>query len=303
MLIGALAFIDLISIDVHYLNNDLYQDAEEAKTPFSPTPADQQVMQDKSYYRVFDLRQGGLETLTYGAATSYFHRSIGGYHPAKLSIYEDLIEQQLNKYPDCLPVLNMLNTKYIFQQTQDGKEHVAQNPDALGAAWFVRSVRFKPTPQQVMDALTGLDTKDTAIAFSADSGKVTYDAPPASDSAMTAGASPLIAHDTIELTKNDNDEMDYSSTTSRKRFAVFSEVFYDRGWKAYIDGAETPIIRTNYMLRGLSVPAGKHNIRFVFHPASYYTGRTLQILAGFVLLALLLWAPIAEWRNVKKINV
>ena len=303
MLIGALAFIDLISIDVHYLNNDLYQDAEEAKTPFSPTPADQQVMQDKSYYRVFDLRQGGLETLTYGAATSYFHRSIGGYHPAKLSIYEDLIEQQLNKYPDCVPVLNMLNTKYIFQQTKDGKEHVAQNPDALGAAWFVRSVRFKPTPQQVMDALTGLDTKDTAIAFSADSGKVTYDAPPASDSAMTAGASPLIAHDTIELTKNDNDEMDYSSTTSRKRFAVFSEVFYDRGWKAYIDGAETPIIRTNYMLRGLSVPAGKHNIRFVFHPASYYTGRTLQILAGFVLLALLLWAPIAEWRNVKKINV
>ena len=295
ILIGALAFIDLISIDVHYLNNDLYQDEEEAKAPFSPTPADQQVMQDKSYYRVFDLRQDGLRTLTYGAATSYFHRSIGGYHPAKLSIYEDLIEQQLDKYPDCLPVLNMLNTKYIFQQTQDGKEHVAQNPDALGAAWFVRSVRFKQTPQQAMDALTGLDTKDTAIAFSADSGKVTYDDPPVGDSAN--------AHDSIELTKNDNDEMDYSSTTSRKRFAVFSEVFYDRGWEAYIDGAETPIIRTNYMLRGLSVPAGKHNIRFVFHPVSYFTGRTLQILAGFVLLALLLWASIAEWRNVKKINI
>ena len=97
--------------------------------------------------------------------------------------------------------------------------------------------------------------------------------------------------------------MDYSAITPIKRFAVFSEVFYDRGWKAYIDDAETPIIRTNYMLRGLSVPAGKHNIRFVFHPVSYYTGRTLQILAGFVLLALLFWASIAEWRNVKKINV
>jgi hypothetical protein len=303
MLIGALAFIDLISIDTHYLNNDIYQDEEVAQTPFSPTPADQQVMQDKSYYRVFDLRQGGLETLTYGAATSYFHRSIGGYHPAKLSIYEDLIEQQLGKFPNCLPVLNMLNTKYIFQQSQDGKEHVAQNPDALGAAWFVRSVRFKQTPQQVMDALTGLDTKDTAIVFSADSGKAVYDAPPVSDSAMTAGAGPGSPHDTIELTKNDNDEMDYSSAASRKRFAVFSEVFYDRGWKAYIDDAETPIIRTNYMLRGLSVPSGKHDIRFVFHPASYYTSRTLQILAGFILLALLLWAGIAEWRNVKKINV
>jgi hypothetical protein len=303
LLIGALAFIDLISIDVHYLNGDIYQDEEAAETPFSSTPGDQQVMQDKSYYRVFDLRQGGLESLTSGAATSYFHRSIGGYHPAKLSIYEDLIEQQLDKFPDCLPVLNMLNTKYIFQQTQDGKDRLAQNPDALGAAWFVRSVRFKPTPQQVMDALTGLDTKDTAIAFSADSGKLAYDAPPVNDSAMTAGAGPGSAHDTIELTKNDNDEMDYSSVTSRKRFAVFSEVFYDRGWKAYIDDAETPVIRTNYMLRGLSVPAGKHDIRFVFHPASYYTGRTLQILAGFILLALLLWAGVMEWRNVKKINV
>jgi uncharacterized membrane protein YfhO len=130
-----------------------------------------------------------------------------------------------------------------------------------------------------------------------------YDAPPANDSALTAVAGPGSAQDTIELTKNDNDEMAYSTVTSRKRFAVFSEVFYDRGWKAYIDGAETPVIRTNYMLRGLSVPAGKHDIRFVFHPASYYTGRTLQILAGFVLLALLLWAGVMEWRNVKKINV
>jgi uncharacterized membrane protein YfhO len=154
-----------------------------------------------------------------------------------------------------------------------------------------------------MDALTGLDTKDTAIVFSADSGKAVYDAPPVGDSALTAGAGMGSPHDTIELTKNDNDEMDYSSLASRKRLAVFSEVFYDRGWKAYIDGAETPIIRTNYMLRGLSVPAGKHDIRFVFHPASYYTSRTLQILAGFILLALLLWAGIAEWRNVKKINV
>ena len=153
-----------------------------------------------------------------------------------------------------------------------------------------------------MDALTGLDTKDTAIVFGADSSKVAYDVLPVNDSAMTAGAGPGSAHDTIELTKNDNDEMDYSSAASRKRFAVFSEVFYDRGWKAYIDGAETPIIRTNYMLRGLSVPAGKHDIRFVFHPASYYTGRTLQILAGLILLVMLLWAGVMEWRNVKKIN-
>jgi Bacterial membrane protein YfhO len=287
LVIGALAFIDLIAIDVHYLNSDVYKDEEEAQNPFSPTPADQQVLQDKGYYRVFDLRQGGLRTLTYGATTSWFHRSIGGYHPAKLSIYEDLIEQQLDKFPNCLPVINMLNTKYIFQQTKDGKEDVVRNPDALGAVWFVRSVRFAAQPQQVMDALTGLNTKDTAVVFDADHGKVIYDTAQAGDS--------------IQLTKNDNDEMDYSSVTSHRRFAVFSEVYYDRGWKAYIDGAETPIIRTNYMLRGLSVPAGKHEIRFVFHPAAYYTGRTLQILAGIVLLALLVGAVAMEWRNTRKI--
>ena len=284
-LIGALSFIDLIGVDLDYLNNDRYQDEEDAVTPFNPTAADQQIMQDKGYYRVFDLRQGGREQITNNASTALFHRSVGGYHPAKLSIYQDLLEHQLYNFPDCVPVLNMLNTKYIIQPSRTGGDSVMVNPGALGAAWFVRSVKYASTAKAVMDELTGLDTKDTAIVFEADRGKLVFD-PMAGDSA-----------DVIRLVKNDNDVMEYESVSSRKGFAVFSEVFYDRGWKATIDGAEAPIIRTDYVLRGLVVPAGKHEIRFVFHPRAFYMGEMVQGVAGVILLLLLAGAVLVEWRR------
>lgn len=285
--VGALAFIDLVGMDVQYLSYDRYQDEDEAQAVYTPTPSDQAVLRDPSWFRVLDLRQAGLRSLTYGARTAYFHHSIGGYHPAKLSIYNDLIDNQLFKFPDCMPVVNMLNTKYIFQPTQDGHDSVMLNPGALGPAWFVQTVKYAATPKAVMDGLTGLDTKDTAILFTKDQGKAVYDA-------ASAG-------DTITLQKPDNDEMIYESHTTGRRFAVFSEIFYDRGWHAYIDDSETeiPIIRTNYVLRGLSVPAGKHTIRFTFHPASFYTGKTLQMLAGLALLVLLIAAAAMEWRSKK----
>jgi len=286
-LVGALAFIDLMGMDVQYLNYDKYQEEDEAQAVYTPTPSDQAVLRDPSWFRVLDLRQDGLNSLTYGAATAYFHHSIGGYHPAKLSIYNDLIDNQLARFPDCTPVLNMLNTKYIFQPTPDGHDSVMLNPGALGPAWFVQAVKYAATPKLVMDGLTGLDTKDTAVLFTKDQGKAVYD--------------PAATGDTITLQKADNDEMIYESHTSGKRFAVFSEVFYDRGWHAYIDDTETetPIIRTNYVLRGLSVPAGKHTIRFTFHPTSFYTGKTLQLLAGVALVLLLIAAAAMEWRGRK----
>ncbi|WP_431217239.1 YfhO family protein [Puia sp. P3] len=254
-------------MNVQYLSYDNYQDEEEAQNDFKPTPSDDAVLRDKSWYRVLDLRQGGLNSLTYGAMTAYFHHSIGGYHPAKLSIYNDLIEYQLARYPDCMPVIDMLNTKYILQPTQDGRDTVSLNPHALGPAWLVRSLKYANSPKAVMDALTNLDTKDTAVLFNND------------QAAVGATDSPYPA-DTISLTKADNDEMTYESSTSGPRFAVFSEIYYNRGWHARIDNQEAPIIRTDYALRGLSIPAGRHTIRFSFHPSSYYTGMTLQLIAG-----------------------
>ncbi|MBS1606800.1 MAG: YfhO family protein [Bacteroidetes bacterium] len=281
-IVGALAFIDLMGMNVQYLSYENFQDEDEALSEFTPSSSDQAVLRDKSWYRVLDLRQGGLNSLTYGAMTAYWHHSIGGYHPAKLSIYNDLIENQLARYPDCMPVINMLNTKYIFEPTRDGHDSVSVNPGALGPAWLVRSVKYAGSPRAAMDALTNLDPKDTAVLFGNDR--------------VTLGvATPT---DTISLTKADNDEMIYESNTGAQRFAVFSEIFYNRGWRAYIDNQETPIIRTNYALRGLSLPRGHHTIRFEFHPSSYYSGMTLQLISGIILLLLLLTAAIFQWRKI-----
>jgi hypothetical protein len=300
VLIGALSLIDLIGIDLQYLNNDRYQDQEDAQAAATPSAADQAIMQDKGYYRVFDLRMG-VRNITNNASTCLFHLSLGGYSPAKLSIYQDLIEHQLYQFPNCQPVLNMLNAKYTIQPGQAGRDSAVMNPGALGAAWFVRSVKFAPIAPGVMDALTGLDTRDTAVVFDADRSRVQYDtlAGPAMSVPDRMDPIKAAAGDSIQLVKNDNDEMEYRSASSGKRFAVFSEIYYDRGWKAYIDGAETPIIRTNYALRGLSVPAGTHTIRFVFHPASYYTGQKVQAVASSIMVLLLLGAVVVEARKRK----
>jgi len=283
--IGALAVIDILALDTLYMNNDSYRDVEEAQTPFTPTPADQQVSTDTTYYRVLDLRYGARNIRNL-ATTAWFHRSIGGYHPAKLSIYEDLLENQLEKYPQQgQSVVNMLDTKYYLLPSASGRgDSVAINPDANGPAWFVKAIRTYPAPRALMDALANLDTKDTALLFNG-------------ENAVTNPQSP---GDTIYLIHNDNDEIIYHSTSSQPRFAVFSEIYYNRGWQTYIDNHEVPILRTNYVLRGLAVPAGQHTIRFVFHPASYYIGRTIQILASILLLGLLAFAALKEYRRKLK---
>ena len=285
-LIGALAVIDILTLDTLYMNSENYRDEEEAQTPFTATPADQQILKDTAYYRVFDLREGGGGRITMSSTAAWFHHSVAGYHPAKLSIYEDLLENQLEKYPEGQSVVNMLNTKDLLLPAAGGRsDSAALNPDANGPVWFVKALRTAPDARTLMDGLTNLDTKDTALLFPKDAN-------------INAGTP--TRGDTIYLTNSDNDEMTYHSTTSATLFAVFSEVYYDRGWHAYIDNAEIPIIRTNYALRGLTIPAGQHTIHFVFHPASYYVGRVIQIIASIVLLALLIMAGVKESRPTPK---
>jgi hypothetical protein len=162
------------------------------------------------------------------------------------------------------------------------------NPGALGPAWLVRGIRYAADPKSVMNALTDLDVKDTAVLFTAD------------QAAIPAGAlGTPEPTDSIWLEKNDNDEMVYRSKTSAPRFAVFSEVYYNRGWHAYVDDKEAPILRTNYVLRGLALPAGSHTIRFEFHPVSYYGGRTIQLIASLILTVLLIIAAVQLVRDVR----
>jgi hypothetical protein len=292
LLVGVLAFIDVMQVDVKYLNAENYQDAADYENNFRPTYSDVKIEQDTSSYRVFDLRSGAHNSFNGGALAAYFHHLIGGYHPAKLSIYQDLVEHQLVKdnieqqlyvAPGSIPVVNMLNVKYIILPMQQGDSAVI-NPAALGDAWFVKGVRYEESPQAVMNALSNFNPKDTAIVFAKDKDLVAYT--PAADSSAS-----------IRLLKNDNDEVTYASNAAANRFAVFSEIFYDRGWKAYIDGKEAPIVRTDYALRGLSVPVGQHTIRFVFHPASFYTGEKLALVAGILAWLLVIGAAVQTYRR------
>lgn len=289
IVIGIFAFIDVITIDTKYLSSENYQDNTEYENVFKPTAVDQQILKDTGYYRVLDVSQGIQGAFNGGPLTSYFHKNIGGYHPAKLSIYQDLIEKQLYNFPNCLPVIDMLNTKYIITSgQQNGQQLMAQeNPEALGAAWFVKAIEYKKTPDEVMKALTSFNPKDTAIIE--ESLKQGLAANPVKDSTAY-----------IKLKYNDNDVVAYESNSGKAEFAVFSEIYYDAGWVATIDGKEAPIIRTNYVLRGLQLPAGKHSIVFEFKPASFYTSSKAAIGASALIWILLIGAAVASMRKPKE---
>ena len=291
-IISVLAFIDVITIDLKYFNNDKFQDAAEyADASFKQNAIEAELLKDKSNCRVFNVSSGIRDAFNGDARTSYYLNSIGGYHPAKLSIYQDLIERQLYNFPNCMPVVNMLNAKYVIQQNpQNGQPLLTPNPDALGNCWFVKAVTFKKTPLEVMNTLTTLNTKDSAVVEDASKDLVKYDV--TNDSTAK-----------ISLVKNENDLVEYTSNASTAKFAVFSEVYYNAGWKAYIDGKEATIVKTNYVLRGLSVPAGQHKITFEFKPDSYYGSLKISVIASALIWLLLIGSGVLLFLQKRKSNM
>ncbi len=292
IIIGVFAFIDVINIDLKYFNADKFEDkADYTDANFKATPIDGTISQDTSHYRVFNLLKGVQGAFNNDAKSAYYHNSIGGYHAAKLSIYQDLIENQLYNFPNCLPVMNMLNAKYIVQpDPQNGQASLYPNPSALGNCWFVKGVTFKKGPRAVMNTLTAFNTKDSAVVDQDEKELVKY------DNTFDSTA-------TIQLVKNENDFIEYQSKSSSSNFAVFSEVYYPAGWKAYIDGKETEIVKTNYVLRGLSVPAGEHKITFEFKPKSYYNSLTIGTVSSGIVWLLLIGAAFLSYRESKKKKV
>lgn len=271
--IGIVALFDLFQVNVKYLKPDTYVDASENNTTFIETPIDIALKKDFSNYRVLDMRGGIQNAFNGGALVAYHHKTVGGYNPAKLSIYQDLIENQWYKFPNCLPVVNMMNTKYVI--TGNMSTDTIANPQALGNVWFVKGVEYKKGPNEVMNQLSNFNPKDTAILEERDKSNdlnlIKYDS--------TA---------TINLIENKNDLILYGSSSNEKQFAVFSEVYYKLGWKAYIDEVETPILKTNYVLRGLIVPAGKHTIRFEFKPSSIQLAQNASAAGSIILWGLLI---------------
>ncbi|MFZ9215378.1 MAG: YfhO family protein, partial [Sediminibacterium sp.] len=259
--VGFVALFDLFKVDLQYFNASNFSDPIEAEANFNPSPTDAALLKDTSYYRVLDLRGGIQAAFNGGALNSYFHHSVGGYHPAKLSIYQDLIENQWYNFPNCMPTANMLNTKY-FIQGDINKDTIA-NPGALGNAWFVQRVSLQQDAAAVMKAITSFDPSSQAVVEKQD---WKLDTVYAKDSLAS-----------IKLVRKQNDQMEYASTSSTKQLAVFSEIYYTYGWKAFIDDKETPIYKCNYVLRTIEVPAGSHTITFKFQPTEVILANKLGL--------------------------
>jgi len=278
-ILTVVAFIDVMAIDVKYLNEENYKEQEDYLSSFQKTQVDAQVLSDTSFYRVLNVSSATDNT------TSYYYNSILGYHPAKLRIYQDLIEKQLSKQPMNEKVLDMLNTKYLIQKDQSGLTQAFQpRPTALGNAWFVKAIRYVPNAETEMNALDNFNPRDTAII------QVKY-------KSGIAFAPQFDSTAIINLVKNDNDVVQYRYQSATNQVAVFSEVFYDKGWKAFVDGKETPIVKANYVLRAMALPAGNHAIEFRFEPQGYYTGKTATTIASIALLLILLASIYFIWKR------
>lgn len=277
---GLIILFDMWTVDKRYLNNDRFGKKTATAPRFTPTNADLQILQDKDPdYRVVDFTTNPFTD----SRTSYFHKNIGGYHAAKLKRYQELIENQLSK--NNMSVYDMLNTKYFIVQAQKGTEPFAQrNPNACGSVWFVKDFRYVANADSEMLALNNFQPKQTAIIDKRFE-KIIGNQPFAFDSTAT-----------IRLSKYSPNVMNYESSSVSEQLAVFSEVYYDKGWDAYIDGKKSDYVRVNYVLRAMKIPAGKHQIEFRFEPHAYFWGKNVTLASSLILVICLIGA-IFTWRR------
>ncbi len=261
-ILGVLILVDMWGVDKRYFNNDNFITEKANKNHFAIQPWEKELEQDKDpNYRVLNLTTNTFND----ARTSYRHKSIGGYHAAKLRRYQDLIDAHISK--NNMAVLNMLNTKYFI--TPQG---VMQNLEAMDNAWFVDTVQFVNTPNEESAALWNINMHTTAVSDNQFE-KVLH--------AISAGE----GH--IQLTSYTPNRLTYTATTTADKVAVFSEIYYPHGWHAYLDGKEVELGRVNYVLRALNVPAGKHTITMEFVPdALKLDGWSLACIVLIILLSI-----------------
>lgn len=270
VLVGILLLFDLLSVNINYVNADDFEPSRRVSKPFQLSNADKQILKDKGHYRVANLSVNMMQD----GSTSYFHKSVGGYHAAKMRRYDELIDYQFTK--NNIEVFNMLNTKYFIY----GKHasDVRQNPGANGNAWFVQGLKVVQNADQEIRALDSLPTKTLAVVDV----KALKAAYPNKTTLLFAKDSTA----SIALKKYSLTELSYESKAQSDQFAVFSEIYYGQGWNAYLNGALVPHARVNYVLRGMHVPAGDHQITFKFEPTVIEQGKFIT-LGSYALLLLI----------------
>ena len=282
IVIGLVMIFDLFFVDKKYVSEKDFVSKREVEVPFVATPVDVQILQDSSNYRVFEIN-GNLSS----ARASFFHKSIGGYHAAKPRRMQQLFDYQIAK--NNLEALNFLNVKYLIQTDKDGKEFPIANPDANGNAWFVSQVKSVQSADEEMKALDKLDSKNVAVinAKEFEIKKTTF----VKDSLAI-----------ITLDSYQPNDLKYTSKNANDGFAVFSEMYYEKGWNAYIDGKKSSIFRVDYTLRGLEIPKGKHSIEFKFEPQVVQTGSTITLISSIGIFFLLIGGIYLERKKSSEIQ-
>jgi hypothetical protein len=266
-----LILIDMWAIDRRYLNNDNFISKREAKTPYKMSPANQRILQDRDpNFRVLNLTIDPFND----ASTSYFHKSIGGYHGAKMRRYQELIEHQISK--NNMDVLNMLNTKY-FIVPDNNRQPVAQyNQEALGNAWFVEDYRIVPDADAELQALSEFNPSQEAIVDQR-------------FEEFVQGKD--FINDTISFIRLEDykpNHLTYAASCASEKLAVFSEIYYPKGWNVYIDGNIADYFSANYVLRSMVIPEGNHTVEFKFEPDSYNKGSKVSLAGSLILLLFLI---------------
>lgn len=263
IIVGLLGVVDLVAIDTNYVNKDNFVAKQQVETPFQATPADEQILLDKSQFRVFE-QQGGFSS----ARSSFFHHSLGGYHAAKPKKVQDLFDYQISQQN--VEILNMLNVKYIIGKNEEGADIPLQNPEANGNAWFVKNIQKVANADEMMEAMKSFKSKETALVYnSVNVPKTTF----ATDSLAQ-----------IKLTNYQPNKLEYQTNNKADGFAVFSEIYYPKGWNILIDGKPAEMVEVNYTLRGLNIPAGNHKIVFSFEPEVVKTGSTISLITSIIAL-------------------
>ena len=286
MALSVLVLADMWPVNKRFLNDDYFKPEKSMKDSFKMQPYEKMILDnDKDpNFRIFNLTTSPFND----ARPSYYLKSVGGYSAAKLSRYQDLIDEHISKMN--MEVLNMLNTKYFIVNDNNNNPFPQYNPNAFGNAWFIDSLIIVDTPNEESDALNEINLRNTAVLDKKFAGFVEN---------FVAG------HDsaaTIRLTKYTPEYLEYESNSSKEGTAVFSEIYYPYGWKAYIDGEFVEHFRVNYMLRALNIPAGEHHIRFEFRPDSIKKGDTIALFS-LGILGLTILAGIGHWVwKKRKIN-
>lgn len=271
ILIGVITLVDMWSVDKRYLNNDRFVDEATINQSFKKREVDELILRDTSLnYRVLDLT---INTFS-DASASYFHNTVGGYHAAKLKRFQEVLDKQFNNSIN-EDVLDMLNTKYVI--TSDSKtqsQRIQHRSSACGNAWFVSNILYVKNADEEMAGINSFDPSKEAIVN--ENFKSLIDA-------KKAGTPDPNAF--IRLTDYHPDHLTYDYSCGKDMIAVFAEIWYDKGWNAYVDGEKIPYFRANYILRAAQLPGGNHKLEFKFEPVSYQAGENISLAASVLLIA------------------